>query len=52
MECPKCHREIHLVPKPGDPSRVQGFCSCTGVQRCVIETNSKPVKTGKKGKTA
>jgi hypothetical protein len=54
--CPICNKEIKLVPKPGDPTRVQGFCNHGDVRilaQPVIEMNADqkaPVKQPKKGK--
>ena len=40
MKCPHCGAEITLVPKPGDPTILQGFCKIKGTKRCVIEVSN------------
>jgi hypothetical protein len=49
-KCPLCQKKIDLVEKLGDSTRLQGFCSCRGLRRCVIEINAEPVKPAKSDK--
>lgn len=54
--CPVCHVPIELLPKPGDPNRLQGFCNhgnMTKKATCVVEIGifNAPVEVKKrKGK--
>jgi hypothetical protein len=55
MDCPICHKQVELVPKPDGSGRMQAFCN-HGIglpPRCVIEINAEPVapaaKPTKKG---
>jgi hypothetical protein len=55
-KCPICNKKLELIPKPEDPTRVQGFCNHSDVRllaQPVIEMNAeseptvKPIKERK-----
>jgi hypothetical protein len=49
-KCPICKKELELISKPGDPTRVQGFCNHGDVRllmQPVIEMDAEPKETVK-----
>lgn len=50
MDCPNCGKKLTMRPKPGNPARQQGFCTCNNIGP-VYEGNTPIQVTKKKEET-